>query len=179
VSPTSRAPVLLIDGRSGSGKTELASAFAREFPHAELLRLDHVYPGWGGLEAGSAQVHEVILTQHRWRRWDWFVNELAEWRELDPTRPLIIEGCGAVSEANRSLAAYGIWMEFDDDWRKRRALDRDGEWFIPHWDEWAVQEEVFIARENPKAVADITVRGDVPLHESIALLSGRLRALGF
>jgi hypothetical protein len=138
-----------------------------------------VYPGWGGLAVGSALVHGVILTEHRWQRWDWHTNELADWNDLDPKRPLIIEGCGALSEANRASSDFGIWVEFDDERRKRRALDRDGDWFIPHWDEWAAQENAFIARENPVAVADCVVRGDAPLRESVDLLRGSLTGLGF
>jgi uridine kinase len=171
-----RAPVLLIDGRSGSGKTELASAIARDNPEAELLRLDNVYPGWGGLELGSAHVHRFVLTEHRWQRWDWLTNGLNEWHDLDPSRPLIIEGCGALSAANRSLATYGVWVEFDDVGRKRRALERDGDWFVPHWDEWAAQEEAFIVRERPQRVADLIVQGDAPLQELADLVSRRLSA---
>lgn len=175
----SRAPVLLIDGRSGSGKTELASAIARDNPHAELLRLDNVYPGWSGLERGSAHVHSVVLTEHRWQRWDWLTSESSEWHDLDPNRPLIIEGCGALSAANRSLANFGVWVEFDDTGRKRRAVERDGEKFLPHWDAWALQEDSFIERECPSALADLIVDGDASLGMLTAVVSGRLAALPF
>ena len=173
----SRAPVLLIDGRSGSGKTELASAIARDNPHAELLRLDNVYPGWGGLERGSAHVHSVVLTEHRWQRWDWLTSERREWHDLDPSRPLIIEGCGALSVANRSLATFGVWVEFDDAGRKRRAVERDGEMFLPHWDAWAAQEDAFAARERPRALADLVVQGDAPLQRLVDLVSRRMSAV--
>jgi uridine kinase len=169
--------VLLIDGRSGSGKTELASAIARDNPDAELLRLDNVYPGWGGLELGSAHVHNVVLIEHRWQRWDWLTSELTEWNDLDPSRPLIIEGCGALSAINRSLATFGVWVEFDDGGRKQRALARDGDWFVPHWDEWAAQEDAFMARENPRAVADLIVQGDAPLQELADLVRQRMSAV--
>lgn len=174
-----RAPVLLIDGRSGSGKTELASAIARELPHAQLLHLDSVFPGWDGLEAGSAHVHSVVLRHHRWRRWDWLANELAQWYDLDPARPLIIEGCGALSAENRLVAQFGLWVELEAVSRKRRALERDGAMFSPHWERWAAQEDAFIAREHPDFLADLTVRGDAPLLPLVAFVTDRLRALGF
>lgn len=174
--PATRASVLLIDGRSGSGKTELASAIAQRSPDAELLRLDDLYPGWGGLEKGSALVHTVVLSEHRWQRWDWHANKLAEWHRLDPTRPLIIEGCGALSKANRALATFGVWVELDSVTRKHRALDRDGEVFTSHWDAWAVQEEAFLAREHPHSIADLIVQGDAPLEELTALVIRRLAA---
>ena len=53
-------PVVLIDGRSGAGKTTLARELA-PLLGAQLVSLDDLYPGWGGLEAGSAAVHETVL----------------------------------------------------------------------------------------------------------------------
>lgn len=161
-----KAAVLLIDGRSGSGKTELARAIVAGSPNAQLVRLDDLYPGWGGLEAGSQVVYDEILASERprWRRWDWVTGRHAEWHEIDPERPLVIEGCGALSRVNRALATYGIWVALDPETRKRRALDRDGDSFAPHWDEWAAQEEGFLTRENPAAHADAVIDGhDVTL----------------
>ena len=149
--------VVLVDGRSGSGKTELAKALALE-TDAQLVRLDDLYPGWGGLDAGSAAVASILRTG-RWQRFDWSTNAFAEWHDIDVDAPLIIEGCGALSRANRALANYGIWVSFPDDARKKRALDRDGAMFAPHWDAWAAQEQAFIARENPAALADEIVDG--------------------
>jgi uridine kinase len=152
-------PRILIDGRSGSGKTEFARALVDTLPGAQLVRLDDLYPGWGGLEGGSTAVHTDVLSRFRWRRFDWASNRLAEWHVLDPTRPLVIEGCGALSAANRELATLGLWVELDDVTRKRRALLRDGESYAPHWDAWAVQEDAFIARERPMQRADAIVDG--------------------
>jgi hypothetical protein len=153
--------VLLIDGRSGSGKTELARAIVAGVPSAQLLRLDEVYPGWSGLEEGSRYVREHVLAADapRWQRWDWHAGERAEWHSIDADRPLVVEGCGALSHANRALACFGIWVSLDPALRKRRALARDGETYAPHWDEWAAQEDHFLTRENPAALADAIVDG--------------------
>jgi uridine kinase len=146
---------ILIDGRSGSGKTELARAMTASWPDAQLVRLDDIYPGWDGLEAGSAHVAQYVLSMEpRWQRWDWARGRPAEWHELDPDRPIIVEGCGALSRANRARADWAIWVELDDATRKKRALERDGAAYAPHWDRWAEQELAFIERENPQALAD-------------------------
>ena len=152
---------VLIDGRSGSGKTELAKRMVLALPGSQLVRLDDLYPGWGGLEAGSKHVHDYVLSASapRWQRWDWTDGTPAEWHVLDPSRPIIIEGCGALSRANRALADYGIWMELDEPTRKARALARDGDAYAPHWDEWAAQEQAFIDREQPRQLADQVVEG--------------------
>ena len=148
---------LLIDGRSGSGKTELANAI-HELTGAQLVHMDQLYPGWSGLEAGSLAVRRLLETG-RWRAWDWASSSPGEWHEVDLDRPLIIEGCGALSRANRALADYGVWVGLDDVTRKERAFARDGEMFAPHWDDWAAQEWEFISRELPIALADELVDG--------------------
>jgi len=148
--------VVLIDGRSGAGKTVLAEALAPRLG-AQLVSLDDLYPGWEGLEAGSDAVHETVLRARDpgWTRWDWAAARPAEWHPLDPERAIVIEGCGALSRANRALAAFGIWIELDADERRRRSADRDHGRFDRYWQLWAAQEDAFIARERPRELADV------------------------
>ena len=150
--------VVLLDGRSGSGKSVLAEALAPALD-AQLLSLDDVYPGWEGLEAGSAAVHTTVLraVDPGWWRWDWASAREAEWHPLDPDRALIVEGCGAVSRANRALATFGIWLELDAAERHRRFSERDEGRFDLFWEGWAAQEDAFIAREHPRDVADLVI----------------------
>lgn len=160
-TPPGVRAVVLVDGRSGSGKSALAEALVSEWPQAQLVRLDDVYPGWDGLEAGSLQVAERMLAPSTpgWLAWDWATETPGEWHDLDPDRPLVIEGAGALSAANRARATFGIWVELDAATRKRRALGRDGETYAPHWERWAAQEELFIAREHPRQQADRVLPG--------------------
>jgi len=152
-------PVVLIDGRSGSGKSSLADELAPALG-AQLVRLDDIYPGWDGLQTGSDHVHEFVLTSHpRWQAWDWDTDSPGEWRELDASAPLVIEGAGTLSAANRRLATYGIWIEMDATTRKQRALARDGDLYAPHWERWAAQEEAFAASGHPRGRADIELVG--------------------
>lgn len=153
-------PVVLVDGRSGSGKTTLAGELLSGWVGAQLVRLDDVYPGWDGLEAGSLQVAGLMLAASApgWRQWDWQAARPGPWHPLDPRLPLIVEGAGALSRANRGLATFGIWVETDDALRKQRALARDGDTYAPYWDRWAAQEAGFIAREHPQAIADLVIR---------------------
>ena len=151
-------PVVLIDGRSGSGKTELGLAVSLELG-AQIIRLDDLYPGWDGLERGSAAVATDVLGAHRWRRWDWAASAFAEEHLVDLALPLVIEGSGSLSRANRALATLGVWVELDAARRKQRALARDGELYAPHWDDWASQEQRFYDRERPDLLADLLVDG--------------------
>lgn len=156
----SRRIVVLLDGRSGSGKSVLAASLAPTLD-AQLLSLDELYPGWEGLEAGSDAVHETVLRPRDpgWWRWDWAGAQTAEWHPVDPDRALVIEGCGALSRANRSLATFGIWLELDAGERRRRFSERDAGRFDAYWDSWAAQEDAFIAREHPIELADLVLDG--------------------
>lgn len=131
-------------------------------PELQLVRMDDLYPGWGGLDAGSQHVHDFVIAAsvRRWQRWDWVENAPAEWHVLDQGRPILIEGCGALSRANRALAAYAVWVEEDEPTRERRVRERDGDSWVEHWDAWAAQEEAFIARENPRGLANTVITGD-------------------
>jgi len=153
-----RRAVVLIDGRSGTGKTTLGQALAAALG-AQLVHLDDVYPGWDGLSAAAAAVvHDVLGTPSGYRRWDWERSEPAAWVAVDPSAPIVVEGCGALSRAAAPLATFRIWMVADDAERRRRAIDRDGAVFAAQWDRWAGQEDAFIAAEDPASMADVVVR---------------------
>jgi cytidylate kinase len=153
--------VWLLDGRSGSGKTVLADALATELG-GTVVHMDDLYPGWGGLDAGSAYALErIVLPLSRgedaqWRRWDWAADARAEQHLLPAGSALVLEGCGALSRAAAAVAERAIWLECDERTRRARALARDGadDW----WEAWRDQEDAFYAREASAALAS-EVRG--------------------
>jgi uridine kinase len=158
--------VILIDGPSGSGKTELALRMRAHWVGDDtptLVHLDDVYPGWDGLEAASERLAELTLeplrsgAPARWQRYDWARGVGAEWHEVDPAHPLIVEGCGALSRRNAALADLAIWVETGDDTRKARAIARDGDVYLREWDRWDAQWQAFVRRENPRALATMFV----------------------
>ena len=162
--------VLLIDGRSGSGKTTLAERVAAELD-AQILHVEDLYPGWDGLADGSAAVAEA-LDQGGYRRYDWLAGEFSETSiVLDSSRPLVVEGCGALTLANLGAAkrwaersglpgaVRSIWLRLEEGERRRRALARDGQVFAPHWDRWAEQERAFFGEHLPWLLADEMLDG--------------------
>jgi hypothetical protein len=151
-----RGRVILLDGRSGSGKTVLADAIVSDHPEYQLVRMDDLYRGWDGLSAASSLMPALLLGSPV-RTWDWAAGEASgPWLELDTLRPILVEGCGALTRASRLLAYYGIWLDLDEVTRRDRALRREPD-FAPHWDAWARQEDTHIATETPGFLADVVI----------------------
>jgi hypothetical protein len=154
--------VVGIDGRSGAGKTSLAAWLADELK-APVVALEDLYGGWDGLEHGiGLLVSDVLEPIAAGRaalvpRYDWVAGAWADPWVLEPPAVLIVEGVGAGA---RSAAAYEsalIWLEAPAPLRRRRALDRDGATFAPHWDRWAAQEDAMLAREQTAARAGLVI----------------------
>lgn len=164
--------VLIIDGRSGSGKTQLAAVMqqycAASGRPAELLHVEELYPGWDGLGAGSLGVARA-LREGGFAAYDWIAERFGAWTPLAPQLPLIIEGCGALTVENvmaarewgarasgmeREPRVHSIWLECATAERKARALARDGDTYAPHWERWAAQEDAHYAAHQPWLIAD-------------------------
>lgn len=157
-----RTRVIAVDGRSGSGKSTLAALLHRE-TGAPVVSLEDLYGGWDGLERGvDLLVSEVLLPLAAGRTayvpcYDW-VN--ARWRtpaELPPPASLIVEGVGAGARRAAGYASVLVWLEAGERTRRRRALDRDGDVYAPHWERWAAQETELLARERTWARADVVL----------------------
>ncbi|GGH39190.1 hypothetical protein [Microbacterium album] len=157
--------IVLLDGRSGSGKSTMAARLVAEWPRPgerpQLVALDSLYPGWRGLAEGTRLVREWVLEPHRsgrpgrWRRFDWIEARFAEAHDVDPARPLVVEGAGALTPASSALADVTVWVDAPEPSRRGRALARDGEAYEPHWDVWAGQEARHIARNDPRGLAQL------------------------
>lgn len=144
-----RPTCVLIDGRSGAGKTTYAMRLAGELD-AQLIHLEDVYPGWGGLaEATDILARSILhpdIAQAGFHPWDW-VNDRqsAEWVAMQPEVNLVVEGCGAISAetyaaAQRNYTVLSIDIQVPEEVRKPRALHRSPE-MTDFWDMWAEQEE--------------------------------------
>ncbi|MBD8477739.1 hypothetical protein [Microbacterium sp. CFBP 8794] len=160
-------PVIVVDGRSGAGKSSLARRLVAAWPgrgRVQLVALDDLYPGWGGLAAGAEYARETVLTPHArgmvgvWQRWDWQSDARAEAHAVDPSLPLVVEGAGVLTPESARLADVTVWVDAPSSSRKHRALDRDGDTYRPHWDGWAAQEEQHLVAHDPVSLASVVVR---------------------
>ncbi|NKG19253.1 aminodeoxychorismate synthase component I [Paeniglutamicibacter sp. ANT13_2] len=181
---TSPVLVLGIDGRSGAGKSTLAAELAtqlRRHREVALFHLEDIYPGWDGLKAGTEDYVDQVLTPlargdaAAWKSWDWNTNSFGPTSTLDSAPVIIIEGVGAGCAAARELLDVLIYVQVPDATRKQRALERDGEIFAAHWEQWAEQENLYLSADPVPEHADITVDnradGSAPTHVLRALLT--------
>jgi cytidylate kinase len=154
--------LLCIDGRSGSGKTELALDVAERLS-APVLHLDLAYRGWQGLAAGLEVIRrEVLEPLHRgeaagFRQWDWHAARLGDLTSVSATPTLVVEGVGACTAAFAGFATTTVWMEVSTEVRRDRALARDGQTFAPHWNAWAAQEDALFAHDDVAARVDVVI----------------------
>ena len=155
--------VVLVDGRSGSGKTTFAAELAAR-SGAFRLRLEELYPGWDGLDAGASALVALLVARAAGTpalapAWDWAADRPGPTIRLPAAGPLVVEGCGALSRGAAAFADLRVWVELPDAERRMRALERDGDVYAPHWERWARQERAAVAREDPRRTADLVVDG--------------------
>lgn len=167
--PSAYPFVVALDGRSGSGKTVLAGLVAAELGRrgrsCTVVHLDDIYPGWTGLAAALPRLCTEVLAPLREGRaarftsWDWYADRPGPLREVPPTEVVLVEGVGSGATDCPSLVDLVGWLEVDEEVRRRRALQRDGDVFAPHWEEWAAQEEVVFADHGGPDDADLVLHG--------------------
>lgn len=154
--------VILVDGRSGAGKTRLAAELAAEL-EAPVVELEYLYPGWDGLEAGVALLVDEVLAplaageRVLVPRWDWHRHRYVEPRKLPPSPLVVIEGVGAGARVSAAYGSLLVWVEAASGVRRQRAVARDGTLYVGQWERWAAQEEAHLARERTPERADLVV----------------------
>jgi uridine kinase len=164
-----QTPVILIDGRAGSGKSTFAEQLQQQlFRDGEsaprVIHMDNIFEGWEGLSLGSDYLVRFVLqplARHEtasWQDWSWVKNQRSSWREFSGGTPLIVEGCGSLTERSKEHADICIWLEANEQTRRERWLKRERH--LDKFDFWAAQELDFYAREKSKALADLVFQTD-------------------
>lgn len=159
MSATPRPLLIGVDGRSGAGKTQLVARLRHQLQErghvvVVVFSLDEIYPGWDGLGAGVKQYAHSILPQLasgrpvQYRRWDWYARgpgaidgALGPAVTLPSGDIVLCDGVGATAAEARRWLDLAVWVEAPERLRQRRALERDGDTYRGHWQQWADQEE--------------------------------------
>lgn len=164
-----RAPVILIDGRTGSGKTEFARKLQNQlFKSLEqaprLISMDDLYPGWGGLSEGALYlIRQVLIPLSKnqtayWNNFDWTTEaRVSDLSSFEGGTPLIVEGCGALSMASSELSEYSIWLSAPEQIRRQRFSERDDGAFDEYFEKWTNQEDEFYSIHRSAELANLQV----------------------
>lgn len=156
-----RTRVVAVDGPSGSGKSTLARELSGAMGCAPVVRLDDIYPGWGGLDEAVPRLLEWVLDplargeRARYRRYDWNAEQYAGWCDVPVCDVLVVEGCSSGARPCAPYLSFLVWLEAPREVRLARGLARDGDAYRPHWQRWADQEAAHFAREGTRERADV------------------------
>ena len=164
-----QAPIVLIDGRAGSGKSTFAEKLQQQlFRDGEsaprVIHMDNIFEGWDGMALGSDYMVRFILQPlarqetASWQDWSWVKNQRSSWREFSGGTPLIIEGCGSLTERSKEHADISIWLEASEETRRERWIQRERH--LEKFDFWAAQELDFYAREKSQSLANLVIKTD-------------------
>ena len=164
-----QTPIVLIDGRAGSGKSTFAESLQQQLfrdgdSAPRVIHMDNIFEGWDGLALGSDYMVRFILQPlarretASWQDWSWVKNERSSWREFSGGTPLIVEGCGSLTERSKEHADISIWLEASEETRRERWIQRERH--LEKFDFWAAQELDFYAREKSQSLADLVIKTD-------------------
>ncbi len=158
--------LVAVDGRSGSGKTTIGDQVAAEL-NAPIVHLDDLYEGWSGLPGVADLVHEWIVLPllegrpARWRPYQWGTGTRGDWRTIEPSPVLVLEGCGAGSPPVRDSLALLVWVEIAEAVRQQRLRARpDWNSYLQHYQGWADAETALLQRDHTPDHADVVVQND-------------------
>lgn len=184
-----QTPIILIDGRTGSGKTTFAAALQnRLFQKGEsaprVIHMDDLYEGWYGLQTGVDYLIRHVLNPlgrregASWQEYDWYAVDpeapiqpdgkpqvgarTGAWREFRGGTPLIIEGVGALSRIASEHADITIWLEAEQGLRLERLATREdaANGDTSWFAMWTTQEADFYAREKSAEIAQVVITTD-------------------
>jgi len=164
-TPAERRWIVTVDGRSGSGKTSVATRLAQQIADTTVLHADDLswhdsLFDWHGL-----LIDEILepftrgeAVSCRPPAWD----ERGREGSIEvpaSTRVLVIEGVGAGRRELCDWADHLIWVQSDAGQAQHRGIERDGgdadaEAF---WNAWMAAEIPFLLEQRPWCRADLLV----------------------
>ena len=170
--PAKGHALVLVDGRSGAGKSTFGARLAQLLDGA-LVHTDDISWNHDAIDWAHLLVDGVITP---WRRGEavayqppgWVAEKRQGAVEVLPAPLLVVEGVGAGRAELAAGADLVIWVQSDRDTARRRGLARDVELgrspeeAEAFWDEWMRAEEPFLAADQPWSRASLVVNGTPP-----------------
>lgn len=177
--PRKQATLLVgIDGCGGAGKTTFANKIKEECPNVTIVHMDdfhlppsqrineppHKKPIGSDLDWKRLLNQVLIPISHDqegyYQRYDWEMEELAEWHTVPIGGMVIIEGVYSIRKELANKYDFKLWVECPRETRLSRGLDRDGEVAREMWENnWMVSEDLYVEKHKPFDYANLVVSG--------------------
>lgn len=179
--------VVAVDGRGGSGKTELAHRLAGllggAVVHSDDVAWWHSRFGWD--DVMIEHVLEPVRAGRpvRFRPPGWEPRGRTGWIEVPAgVRPVFIEGVGVSRRSLFPLVDTAIWVQSDHETARIRGLARDARErpgddagaLARNWDEWEEEEIPFLAADRPWERAHVIVGSTLPHDPATEVVLGEL-----
>jgi uridine kinase len=106
------------------------------------------------------QVRDPLLAgwTARYQRWDFQRDEGADWVEVHPGAPVVVEGVSSTDVRLGIGWDVTLWVDVPADERFRRALARDGEALRERWlYDWIPSEDAYEREQRPQDRVDVIV----------------------
>ena len=122
-------PLVLVDGKGGSGKTSFAVKLAAIL-NANLVSTDDVAWWLDPIHWDDELLNGIILPwldekNVEYTPSGWLKKNREGFIAVAPSKPLVIEGCGACRKNLRELATYSVWIDTDPILARERVIQRD------------------------------------------------------
>ena len=173
--PEAGSALVLVDGRSGSGKSTVAARLARllgaPLVHTDDIAWHHDPIEWAGLLVDGVLEPWRRGEPVRYRPPGWIARDRAGAVCVDSCSRLVVEGVGAARAELAERAELAVWVQADVDVARRRGVARDVELgrtpaeAEAFWDDWARAEDPFLAIDQPWRRARLIVNG-APLNSA-------------
>jgi uridine kinase len=164
--PVNGIRIVGVDGRSGSGKSILASQLSTLMA-APIIEIDD-FVSWDCFAGWWPRFDEHVLAPllagrdaiFQTRDWtDWYGSSLGEWKTLQWSPTVIVEGVTCTRRDTIGRIAYAVWVEASAEIRLARGMARDTSFPGKEdlWKQWMHEEDEFFAADGTRERADIVV----------------------
>jgi len=182
---TSRLPkvgdtkFIAVDGHGGSGKSSLADLLAKKL-NAQVIHTDD-FASWDNPLNWWPLVIERVFDPIKagaktlsYPRSKWWPDHHPEPVVNQPvTAIMILEGVSSLRMEFRPYISYGIFVDTPEDVCLARGIARDlstgksREELVKIWQDWLKDENDYMQRDQPKALADVAIDGTKPFEDQI------------
>lgn len=154
--------IIAIDGCGGAGKSTFAQELSRYLGNCSIVHTDD-FASWENSQGWYPRMIEQFLEPMRrnetarFQKYDWNKKQLGDWVIIASQKFVILEGVSSSRKEFRPFLSFKIFVKTDRDLRLRRGLERDGQQAQEQWLKWMREEDDYVARDNPEAIADFII----------------------